>query len=79
MLLTGTDSTWQLNAMIQIQARWGVHLKKPLRTSESHPPPEIKPKPLWSQYNCDLSVLKENYMSIGIYLSVGNLSFVGDI
>lgn len=47
--------------------------------SESRLLPEIKPKPLRSQYSCDLSAPKENYMSIGIYLSVGSLSFVLDI
>lgn len=47
--------------------------------SESHLLPEIKQKLLWSQYSCDLSVPKANYMSIGIYLSVGSLSFVQDI
>lgn len=30
------------------------------KASESHLLPEIKPKPLWSQYSCDLSVLKKH-------------------
>lgn len=61
---------------IQTQDRGWGHLKQPPRESKPHFPPEM---PLWSWYSCDLTVLKENYMSIGMYLSVGSLSFVPDI